>query len=461
MTKRLQFSGKWFLFSTLIMVLIASCKEDDVLTPEKTLASSYDNEVVTKWNDLLLDVERFTPGYLPPVSARAFGYIGLAAYETALPGMPEYKSLGGHYSGLQLPVYTGTEDIHYPSALNSAYATIIGKMYPTAPAAQVSAVISLQNSLNQKFETEISSAILASSIEWGRNMADAVFAWSTTDPAGHEGYLRPWDDSYLPPDGPGLWQPTYPDFGKPLLPHWGEVRTFAATADDRCKDPLPFSTDESSEFYVQAKETENKVNLIKQGANHEDKWIAQFWSDDCPAITFTPAGRWIAITGQALENADANLEKAVVVYAKVGMALCDAGIRCWGEKYRFNLLRPVDYIRDVMGHDTWNTIMCPDGSGQFYTPQFPTYPSGHGTFGSAAAEVLTYEFGQQFQMTDRCHEDRFDFIGTPRTFHSFYEMAYENAYSRLPIGVHFRMDSEAALDLGFKVGRRVNNLPWK
>jgi len=40
-------------------------------------------------------------------------------------------------------------------------------------------------------------------------------------------------------------------------------------------------------------------------------------------------------------------------------------------------------------------------------------------------------------------------------------MAQENAYSRLPIGVHFRMDSEAALDLGYKVGRRVNNLPWQ
>jgi len=158
---------------------------------------------------------------------------------------------------------------------------------------------------------------------------------------------------------------------------------------------------------------------------------------------------------------DADLAKAVIVFAKVGMAVCDAGIRCWGEKYRFNLLRPVDYIRSVMGHDNWNTIMCPDGSGQYYTPQFPTYPSGHGTFGAAAAEVLTGEFGQSFILTDRCHEDRFEFIGTPRTYHSFYEMAYENAYSRLPIGVHFRMDAEAAIDLGFKVGRRVNNLPWK
>ena len=105
--------------------------------------------------------------------------------------------------------------------------------------------------------------------------------------------------------------------------------------------------------------------------------------------------------------------------------------------------------------------MCPDGAGQYFTPQFPTYPSGHGTFGSASAEVLTAEFGQQFILTDKCHQLRNDFIGTPRTFSSFYEMAAENAYSRIPIGVHFRMDAEAAVDLGYKIGRKVNNLPWK
>jgi len=460
MIKKFTYAKCLFAFM-ILLAFITACQKDDIATPTEKLTASYDNEVVLKWNALLLDVERFTPGYLPPVSARAFGYIGLAAYETAVPGMPEYKSLRNVYPELHLPTATGAGDYHYPTALNSAYATIITKLYPTAPAAQVSAIISLQNYFNQKYESEISPELFQTSTAWGKSIADAVYIWSSTDAAGHEGYLHPTDPSYVAPSGPGLWQPTYPNYGHALLPHWGDVRTFAATVDDRCEDPLPYSTDESSEFYVQAKETENKVNLIRQGQNYEDKWIAQFWSDDCAALTFTPAGRWIAISDEALESTDANLAKAVVVEAKVGMAVCDAGIRCWGEKYRFNVLRPVDYIRNVMGHDTWNTIMCPDGSGQYFTPQFPTYPSGHGTFGAAATEVLTAEFGDSFVMTDECHKDRTDFIGTPRTYNSFYEMGQENAYSRIPIGVHFRMDAEAAVDLGYKVGRRVNNLPWK
>lgn len=455
--------GTFLLLIGAFLAFLPACKRDKAVEAEsEVLTSSFDSEVVLKWNELLLEVERFTPGYLPPVSARAFAYIGLAAYETVVPGMPEYRSLANvHYNQLQLPVPDQRIAYHYPAALNTAYATIITKMYPTAPAAQLTQIITLQNFFNQKFESEVSPEVMEHSVKWGESIANTVYNWSKTDLAGHEGFLHNTDPNYVPPSGPGRWQPTFPNFGAALLPHWGDVRTFAATPDDRCPDPLPYSTDESSEFYVQAKETENKINLIKQGLNYEDRWIAEFWSDDCPALTFSPAGRWIAIASQAIENTSADLAKAVVVNAKVGMAVCDAGIRAWGEKYRFNLLRPVDYIRNDLGHPNWNSIMCPDGSGQYFTPAFPTYPSGHGTFGGAAAEVLTAEFGHHYAMTDNCHKDRTEFIGTPRSFQSFYDMATENAYSRLPIGVHFRMDSDAALDLGYTVGRRVNDLPWK
>jgi hypothetical protein len=452
---------KWSMLTCLIITFFTACQEDDNNPVVDQSAASYDSEVVIRWNEMILDIERYTPGYLPPVAARSLGYIGLAAYETAIPGMPEYKSLANHFAQLDLPAADQNITYHYPIALNAVYVAMISKLYPGIPAAQSSQVINLQNQINNLYEQETTPEVFSASVEWGRAVADAVYTWSASDPAGHEGYNHNTDPAYVPPSGPGLWQPTYPNFGKALLPHWGDVRTFAATIDDKCEDPLPFSADESSEFYVQAKETENKINLIRQGLNYEDKWIAEFWSDDCAALTFSPAGRWIAIANQALIKTDANLAKAVVVSVKVGMAVCDAGIRCWGEKYRFNLLRPVDYIRNVLGHDDWNSIMCPDGAGQFFTPQFPTYPSGHGTFGAAASEVLTAEFGQDFVLTDNCHKNRSEFIGTPRTFNSFYEMAQENAYSRIPLGVHFRMDAEGAMDLGLKVGRRVNQLPWK
>ena len=40
-------------------------------------------------------------------------------------------------------------------------------------------------------------------------------------------------------------------------------------------------------------------------------------------------------------------------------------------------------------------------------------------------------------------------------------MAEENAYSRIPLGVHWRMDCKAGIDLGYVIGRKVNKLPFK
>jgi hypothetical protein len=64
-------------------------------------------------------------------------------------------------------------------------------------------------------------------------------------------------------------------------------------------------------------------------------------------------------------------------------------------------------------------------------------------------------------MTDRCHENRVEFAGIPRAFGSFYEMAYENAISRIPLGVHYRMDCEEGVRFGTVIGRKTNELPWK
>jgi membrane-associated phospholipid phosphatase len=96
-----------------------------------------------------------------------------------------------------------------------------------------------------------------------------------------------------------------------------------------------------------------------------------------------------------------------------------------------------------------------------FTPSFPAYPSGHSTFGAAGAEVLTDIFGDNYAMVDHCHEKRTEFNGKPRPFDSFYDMAQENAFSRIPLGVHFRMDAEEGLRLGYLCGRRVNELPFK
>lgn len=454
------------LFALLLFVIsVSSCRKDkdeDTLPPLSNEVKNFSYEVAHEWNLLFLKVERYTPGYRPPVSARAAAYIGLSAYEAVVNGMSdEYNSFNGHYLGLNVPKTENGQEYNWALCANAAYAKAFSLFFPTAPAAQQFEIISLEQRLQQVNQVQVSQDVINRSIEYGRAVAQAVYDWSATDANGHEAYLRNTSPDYVPPVGLGKWQPTFPDYLPGLLPYWGNTRTFAANSDDSVLPPLPYSEDPNSQIYVQAKETQVLINNIKGGKNFEDKWIAEFWSDDCPVLTFTPAGRWIAVTNQLVHEENLTLDEAIYAYAKVGMAICDAGIRCWGEKYKYNTERPIDYIRRVFGDSDWNTIMCPDGSGRYYTPNFPGYPSGHATFGAAAAEVLTDLFGYHHPMTDKCHLGRVEFSSTPRSFQNFYAMAQENAYSRIPIGVHFRMDSEAGNSLGYKIGRKINALPWK
>lgn len=450
-----------FTLALLTLLAVAfSCQRDDNTLDIADHPSDYSYEMPQAWNNTITNVERYTTGYRPPIAARSMGYINLAAYESVQPGMEElYNSFDGYFPGLDVPEIEPGLEYNWALVLNATYARAAAHFYPTAPAAQLFEIFRLEDDFNDKYRPQVSNEVFVRSVEYGRRVADAVYRWSATDAVGHEAYLRTNDPSYVPPTGYGKWQPTYPDFAQALLPNWGKARTLAANQTDVCPEPLAISSSPSAPVYKQAEEVQRVVNQIKAGNRYEDRWIADFWSDDCPILTFTPPSHWVAIASQVLQTTKAKLPLALETYAKVGIAVHDAGIRAWHEKYKYNVERPVDFIRREM-EPNWNTIMCPDGSGQYFTPPFPAYPSGHATFGAAAAEVLTDLFGN-FPFTDRCHEGRTEFIGTPRVFDNFYEAAEENAYSRVPIGVHFEMDATAGLDLGYGIGKKVNKLPWR
>lgn len=176
-------------------------------------------------------------------------------------------------------------------------------------------------------------------------------------------------------------------------------------------------------------------------------------------LTFSPPLRFLAIADQVYDKENPGLETALFCNAKLGFATHDAGIGAWNSKYVYNLERPESYIKRVIDVKFEPILNMPNGD-LGISPSFPAYPSGHATFGGAGAAVLESVFGT-YGMTDYCHKDRTEFEGYPRTFGSFQEMAQENAWSRVPLGVHFRCDAEEGLRYGNEIGRTVNKLPWK
>lgn len=458
---------------TFAGLFMTSCKEEEGQISETKLVADYDSEAALRWNTLFLEVERFSSGYRPGPAPRSLGYMGLAVYEACIKGMPDYNSLETQFSGLNIPNAAADGEYHWPSVVHGVYTTMMPLFFTEEqnyPAGVRSDWNSMVNELSDKYIAEAGSELFNKSFNYGQSVGLAVWDWSTTDDYGHEAYRNPfgnyttnetydWQEHYV---GPGDWQPTVPGPTSPMGPFFGKARTFAnKDVDKTCLPPsayyMEYSESPNSEYYSQALQVYTKNAAL----DYPTEWIGEFWSDDFVNLTFSPGPRWIAIGNQVIENEKSNLQTAIECYAKVGLALNDAAVSCWHSKYFYNVERPDTYIKKVIDPSYKPNLYNPMTGDEGFSPPFPAYPSGHSTMGAAGAEALASVFGYAYSMTDRCHLGRTEFEGLPRTFPSFYEMALENAWSRVLLGVHFRMDSDEGVRFGTAIGRKVNALPWK
>lgn len=480
--KVLRLTKSFLLVALVGMLAVQSCS--DVHTPVPPAArldtAHFQNgDVYVKWNDLFMDIDRYASGYRPGPAPRALAYMGFAAYEAVLPGIPENNSLANLYVGLSIPEAEKDALYHWPAVVNECYFTMMERYFfhmQNDQAQLFNRIQLLRNTLREQYKTTVAADVLDRSEQRGKAVALAVYEWSATDLASHNGFLNPQPLNYTPPAGPGKWQPTFPDFNRAMFPYWGQARVFAIKETDKlAQPPIPYSENKESLFYNQAEEVFLRVQNIKaNGPNaYEERWLGEFWSDDILKVTFAPPTRLVAIANQVVIKEETDLATCAELYAKLGMAMNDCGVAIWHSKYHYNVERPVSYIRRVMTQEypeaaNFTTILDNEPAGfKGVTPAFPAYPSGHSGFGGAGGKILSsfFEFTPKhpgtYAFTDNCHKDRTEFNGTPRSLTSFRHMTEEDAMSRIPLGVHFRMDCNEGIRMGELAAQRVLDLPWK
>ncbi|MGB5664583.1 vanadium-dependent haloperoxidase, partial [Eudoraea sp.] len=284
--------------------------------------------------------------------------------------------------------------------------------------------------------------------EYGMQVAEHIAKWMNGD---NYNQTRTMPKFTVDTDDPSRWQPTPPAYMDGIEPHWNKIRPFVIDSANQFipTPPPPFSMEEGSEFYKEVKEVYDiSVEITDKGDASEEIAIAQFW--DCnPYVSVTrghlmfatkkisPGAHWIGITKIAAKKTNSDFNKTVYAYTKTSMAIADAFISCWDEKYRSNLIRPETLINEHID-ENWKPVL--------QTPPFPEYTSGHSVVSGAAATALTEIFGDNFDFAD----DTEVAYGLPvRSFNSFNEAADEAAISRMYGGIHYRK----AVAVGVKQGR--------
>ncbi|RMF25682.1 MAG: phosphatase PAP2 family protein [Bacteroidetes bacterium] len=387
--------------------------------------------------------------FSPPVASRIYVYPSIAAYEILQNDYPEYASLEGQLNDFkEVPKPQEGQAYCYPLAAVHAFLTV-GK----ALIFSEDQIEAFEQQIYQEFkDLQMPKAVYERSMAFGKQMADHILAWADKD-MYKETRTFP---KYTITDDPARWKPTPPDYMDGIEPHWNKIRTMVIKGPDQFAPPppTPFSTDPNSQFYKEVMEVYTALQVEDENERKERQAIAEFW--DCnPYVShhkghvmfatkkITPGGHWMGITTIACRTANADIMKSAEAYAWTSIALFDAFISCWDEKYRSNLVRPETVI---------NTYIDEDWTPHLQTPPFPEYTSGHSVISRAAAVALTHVFGDNFKFKDTVEEE----FGLPaRSFNSFLEASSEAAISRLYGGIHYAPACFIGVQQGEQVGKYI------
>lgn len=426
--------NKRFIIIVSIMALVSCNKKTE---PIVISAEDYHKSVDKVGQIMVHDI------FSPPVASRVFAYPNVAAYEIIAKGNDHYKSLSGQLH--QLPE---TPDPETGDQVNYRLAALIAHMDMNRRLIfSEDRMIQYRDSLYAIWEGQ-NKKEFEDSKSYGLKIAKFINEWMEKD---NYKQTRTMSKFTVDISDPSRWQPTPPSYMDGLEPHWNKIRTFVIDSAAQFKPvpPPPFSMEKDSDFYKELEEVYNISNEITtKGDESEEVAIAQFW--DCnPYVSvtrghlmfatkkITPGAHWIGITKIACRQSNYDFDDTVFAYTKTSVAIADAFISCWDEKYRSNLIRPETLINEHID-DSWKPVL--------QTPPFPEYVSGHSVASGAAAVALTDIFGDNYSFADDTELP----YGLPvRKFPSFNAAADEAAISRMYGGIHYR----AAVEIGVKQGR--------
>lgn len=398
--------------------------------------------VLHQLNSLLINtvmVDFFTP----PVASRIYAYPNIAFYECIRQDDPSLPSIAAKFkSPVNIPGAGNVKTDNFIAAcISYTYVAqkLVGSEYK---------IEEWRKAFTDSILKNTDTVVAKNSFLYGHKVADSILTWVVKDNYNQSRGMPRFTLSKKQ----GAWQPTPADYAQAIEPHWRTIRPFTLTTASQFspKEKLVFSRNKNSLFY----KTMMEVYKIGKNLDTTQKAIAKYW-DDNPNVSvnlghlnyfihkISPGGHWIMIAKQACEEKKESVSRSSLAYTLTSIALVDAFISCWDEKYRSDLVRPITVINDFVDKN-WQPYI--------QTPPFPEFTSGHSVISNSAATVLTALFGDNYKFTDKTE---IPFGNDVRSFNSFYEAALESSMSRVYGGIHYPETARISVIQGKAVGKNV------
>ncbi|GAB5564383.1 MAG: hypothetical protein Wins2KO_14460 [Winogradskyella sp.] len=362
---------KYLILFPVLFFTILSCEEEK---PIEITPNDYHNAVDQLTQVMIHDI------FSPPVASRIYAYPNIAAYETLNQNNASYRSLNGQLNDLILSPPENHDKTNLKLASLVAYIDVAKELVFSKDR-----ITKYRDSLYKEWD-DINSKEFNIAKSYGTEISKQIIAWMNKD---NYAETRTMPDYNIYTNDPSQWEPTPPAYMKGIEPHWNKIRPFVldSAAQFKPKKHPEFSLEKGSAFYKELIDVYNVTNDIRaKGDNCEEIQIARFW--DCnPFVSvnkghfmfaekkITPGAHWIGICKIACKDTNSDYQKTIFAYTKTSIAIADAFISCWDEKYRSNLIRPETLINMHIDKD-WSPIL--------QTPPFPEYTSGHSVVSGAS-----------------------------------------------------------------------------
>ena len=319
----------------------------------------------------------------------------------------------------------------------------------------------------------------------GKKAAELILALRTNDgSAGLNGVAPPTNTT----TNPGVWSQAPPDSNA------GGSTAYGANYGANCK---PFVTNDTAELislfraspppsltskeYLIAFNNQKSIggagDATSPSVRTQDQYeYAIFWGYDGARELCAPPALYFAVARQIMTQHHKNGLELLHCLALVAVAMAEAGVAAWESKYHYNHWRPITAIRysgagvhpEAIGQSDWLCLGAPASNntngGTNFTPNFPSLPSGHSTFGSALFGVLQAVFGTDDVPFTFCSRE-LDGKTTgdqgvarpfkPRSYLRLSQADMENGDSRLPLGIHWYYDRDEGIKMGHKVAAQT------
>ncbi|MEM8944679.1 MAG: DUF6851 domain-containing protein [Planctomycetota bacterium] len=442
-------SNHHHLFATLVRTFATG------LLAVYLCASTRANDVIVDWNATLTEVLRDNTSLQNPgMASRSMAMMNLAIYDAVAMTSPTGTMFYNYGMGHSSPGIVASKQ----AAISQAAYDVLSSIYPDQQTA-------LDNALTSSLSTVANGQTKQDGIALGSSIAQSIIGRRQND-----GYNT--NSQYMPTNLPGRWQPdpTVTPTQEAWGPAWGDVVPFAVDSGTQFMPaPMP---DLTSQAYTDAFNEVKALGAVNSATRTpEQTEIGLFWAYDRVGLG-TPMRLYNDVLRTVATDRNNTLEENAALFAKASVAVADAGITAWNSKFEYDFWRPVTGIReadtdgnlDTIADPNWTPLGAPGDpnvSDDDFTPPFPTYLSGHATFGGALFGTLAEFYGDNYSFSLASEElALLGYADDTREFTSFSQAMAENGRSRVYLGIHWNFDDTVAQATGQEIAQYIASAPF-